>query len=79
MNNYWKSHDFYLACVILSTGHPLVSLERGSTKFTSFVFNLSPEKAESIISKHWSRSLKVPTRNLIEAINELKTRLHSGV
>ena len=79
INSKWKSKDFYLSCVVRASGVSLLSLETGNHDFAVFVFDISPEKAEKIISLHWSRKLKIPTRDLVEAINELKTRLHSGV
>jgi len=75
----WKSKDFYLSCVVRASGTPLIDLEKGNGDFIIFVFDISPEKAEEIISLHWSRKLKIPSRDLIEAINELRTRLKSGV
>ncbi|OGC69129.1 hypothetical protein A2415_00210 [candidate division WWE3 bacterium RIFOXYC1_FULL_39_7] len=75
----WKSKDFYLSSVIRAAGFDLLSLEKNNHDFSVFVFGISPQKAEEIISLHWSKQLRLPTRNLIEAINELRTRLKSGV
>lgn len=75
----WKSKDFYLSCVIRASGFELTNLERREHDFSVFVFDISPQRAEEIISLHWSKQLKLPTRDLIEAINELKTRINSGV
>lgn len=78
VNSFWGTRDFYLGSVVLASGAPLVKLERGNKNFVTFIFKISPEEAEGIISRHWSRKVSLPTRDLIEAINELKTRLHSG-
>lgn len=75
----WQSHDFYLCAICIAFGASLISLEKGNDRFVTFTLGISPDEAEKVISMHWSRELKLPTRNLIEAINELKTRLHSGV
>ncbi len=75
----WKSKDFYLSSVVRAAGFDLINLERKQNDFSVFVFDISPQKAEKIISLHWSKQLKLPTRDLIEAINELRTRLKSGV
>lgn len=75
----WKSKDFYLSCVIRASGFELITLERKEHDFSVFVFDISPQKAEEIISLHWSKQLKLPTKDLVEAINELRTRLKSGV
>jgi len=79
VKNQWKSKDFYLSSVIRASGASLIGLETGNHDFVVFVFDISPEKAEEIISQHWNRKLVTPTKDLIEAINELKTRLHQGV
>jgi len=79
MENLFKSNDFYLCAVCIASGASLVSLKRGEGRIATFVLNISSEKAEKIITKHWNRELIVPTRNVVEAINELKTRLYSGV
>lgn len=75
----WHSKDFYLSCIIRASGFNLIELKKGTGDFSVFVFDVTPEKAEQIISLHWSRQLALPTKDLIEAINELRSRLKSGV
>lgn len=75
----FKSNDFYLCACVLASGIPLKRVEHGDGKFMIFVFDDPDCKAEQIISDHWDRTLRLPTRQLIDAIHELKTRLHSGV
>lgn len=75
----FKSNDFYLCACVLASGLGLKRIEKGQGKFMVFVFDDPLFQAEQIISDHWSRKLLIPTRSLIEAIHELKTRLHSGV
>jgi hypothetical protein len=77
MEPVWKSKDFYLSCVVRASGAPLIRLEEGNHNFMVFVLGIDPGKAEKIISLHWSRELKIPTRDLVESINELRTRLKS--
>ena len=75
----YNSTDLYLSCIILSYGIPLIEICRETEKRVSFTFDISPNKAEEIIQKHWNRELILPTRNLIEAIQELKQRIHSKI
>lgn len=75
----YKSNDFYLSAVCMSAGCHLESLNRENRDFVEFVFKDSPDKCISIISKHWTGTLKVSSKKLIEAINQLKTRIHSNV
>ncbi|PIY71660.1 hypothetical protein COY87_05000 [Candidatus Roizmanbacteria bacterium CG_4_10_14_0_8_um_filter_33_9] len=73
----FSSKDLYLSCVILASGHDLIAINKITNKFVSFEFDISQEKAKRIIQKHWNRELLLPTRNLIEAIHEIKTRTHA--
>lgn len=73
----FKIHDFYQAAILKTVGLQLERLERGVGKFVDFVFSDPDYKAEETIERYWSRELKVTARDLIETINELKTRIHS--
>ncbi|MBI3379665.1 hypothetical protein HY029_02850 [Candidatus Gottesmanbacteria bacterium] len=75
----FKSNDFYLSACILASGIPLKRIEYGDPRSASFIFDDLENKVPQILADHWNKKLLLPTRNLIEAINELKTRLHSGV
>ncbi|OGK43431.1 hypothetical protein A2956_02485 [Candidatus Roizmanbacteria bacterium RIFCSPLOWO2_01_FULL_37_57] len=78
--NVYETQDFYISCVLLASGKlPLVALKRQSAKFVTFIFSDPESLAPQIIKAHWDRTNKIPSRNLIEAINELKTRIHNGV
>lgn len=79
MENTFKSNDFYTCAVCVACGAKLLSIEKTSHDFVNFVLNITPQEAQKIIKDHWNRELNIPTRDLVEAINELKTRLHSGV
>lgn len=79
MENLFKSNDFYLCAVCIASGASLVELKKENNKYFIFTINISSHEAEKLITRHWNRELKLPTRDLIEAINQLKTRLHSGV
>lgn len=75
----YKSNDFYQAVVLKTAGVPLVRLEKSSGRYFIFVFDDPNNIAEKIISQFWSRELKVDAKELIENINEIKTRIHSGI
>lgn len=80
MENYknFASNDFYLSSLILASGFPLTGIERNNGKIATFIFDCPESIAEEIISNHWNKTLQLPTRNVLEAIHELKTRLFSG-
>lgn len=73
----FRLNDFYQSCVLKTLGFPLLRLEKGSGKFVVFVFDDPELKAEETISKYWNRETKCTCRDLIETINELKTRIHT--
>ncbi|MGH7245783.1 MAG: DUF5659 domain-containing protein [Nitrosotalea sp.] len=75
----YKNVDFYLSACLLAAGAPLLRLEKQSSKTFIFVFKITGKTANQIIQQHWDKSLILPTKTLIDAINELKTRLHNGV
>jgi len=54
-------------------------LEKQDRQHFVFVFEDSDNQAELILSRYWNHELQVDARDLIESINELKTRIHSGV
>jgi hypothetical protein len=78
MENY-TTKDFYLTAVCMATGCTLLRLERNPNDLVDFVLKESPETCISIITEHWAGTLHVSSKKIIEAINELKTRIHSKV
>lgn len=74
----YSSRDFYISASLLAKGVHLIRLERETANNFLFVFSISTEQAKKLIQDHWNKELMVSTRDLIEAINELKTRLHNG-
>lgn len=75
----FKSRDFYTCCALRASNLVLRAVEPTSGKFANFVFENPQGEAEEIIRKHWSGELKVSTKDFVAAINELKTRLNSGL
>jgi len=73
----YESRDFYLSVCLLASGCKLIDVVRNGTKTCTFVFQVSPEKAKEIIRKHWNLELLLPSRSLVESINELKTRIYN--
>jgi hypothetical protein len=76
----YSTKDFYISCVLLASKKLILkSLEKTNGKLVLFIFEDPNSLAEKIIQDHWNRKNRIPSRDLIEAINELKTRIHSGV
>lgn len=73
------TQDFYISCVLKSAGLQLQNLIRNSNGKVTFVFANPNQIAETTIQKHWNKELKITSLDLVEAINQLKTRIHSGV
>lgn len=77
--NQFPTQDFYLSCVLKAAGLQLQNLIRNSNGKVTFVSANPNQIAETTIQKHWNKELKVISLDLVEAINQLKTRIHSGV
>jgi hypothetical protein len=77
-NTTYITKDFYISCCLLASGLQLLQLDKSNGKdFVYFVFQ--DLEQEAIVSDHWSRNLIIPTKDLVNAIQELKTRLYSKV
>ena len=74
----FRTHDFYHACVLKTIGFKLVRLERTNGKFADFIFEDPDYGAELAIEQYWNRETEVVAKDLIENINELKTRIYSS-
>lgn len=74
----FRSRDFYLSAVCMAAGCKLVGLDRSPVDFVEFILDETPERCHEIIASHWAGELVVGSKKIIEAINELKTRLHEG-
>lgn len=72
----FRTKDFYTSCVVLAMGCKFNRLERQQGDIAEFVFAEPPEKCLEIISRHWTGELKVSSKALVEAVKQLKTRLH---
>lgn len=77
--NEFKLKDFYQAIILMTTGFPLLRLERGNHKFVTFVFDDPKFLAEETLGRYWEGKIKVNAKDLINNIKELKTRLHSKI
>lgn len=73
----YKSNDFYQSVVLKTIGFSLLRLEKSSSRFFFFVFADPENRAKEAIEKYWNREITVVARDLIENINELKTRIYS--
>ena len=63
----------------MAAGLKLRQLNRLNNKLVEFIFDHSPKEVEAIIQSHWDRSLLVASKDLVEAIKELKARLYERV
>lgn len=79
LKKIFTTKDFYISACLLASGLKLIELLRKEDKLVVFLFEDEEDKAKEIIRNHWNRTHKIPTRDLIEAINELKTRIHNGI
>jgi len=68
--------DLYSAAVLRCQKYPLLDLEKSEGKHFFFVFDDSQNTAETVVQEHWDGNLKVNSRDFVESVRELKTRLN---
>jgi hypothetical protein len=74
--NEFRTKDMYSAAVLRSLSYPLINLDRSEGNYSIFVFNDKGLTAQETLQKHWNGQLEVNSRNFVESVRELKTRLH---
>lgn len=77
MEKIFKSQDFYTSVLLKTLGFRLIRLERLFGNLVTFVFEDPQENAQETIDQYWDRKIICNARDLIETINELKTRIYS--
>jgi len=77
MEKTFKLKDFYQSCVLKTLGFPLLRLDPQPGNFVTFVFSDPENRAPEAINQYWNREISLVARDLIETINELKTRIHT--
>lgn len=75
-NMEYETRDFFLSACILATSAKITKVIRQEGKICIFVFDITPDAAKDIIRRHWNGDLLLPTRSLIDAIHELKSRIY---
>lgn len=82
INEYEKRYetkDIYFGAVLLAFGSSLLSLKTSSNNQVTFVFDINKDFAEDLALRHFSGKLDLPTKDVLSAFKELKTRIHMGV
>lgn len=75
--NEVKNKDFYTACILRALGFPFERIEKGTDRFSLFVFFDPRGEAEEIIGKYWRRELPIEAKDLVDAIHDMKSILYS--
>lgn len=73
----YSTKDFYVAAVIRSLGYQM-ELDTSNRREVYFNFEDPKGTIEEVVKKYWAKDLMVDPRSVVESINELKTRMHSG-
>ena len=74
----YTTKDFYIAVSLVAAGFR-PSLERLDHKSFNFVFENEDGKVTEAVQKHWDGALFVSSTKMVQAMNELKTRIYEGV
>jgi hypothetical protein len=73
----FKTRDFGEAVIAHASGKQLINLEKGNGKFLTFVFSDPDYEVEDLIENHFARILKLPTKDVLNSVRELKNRIYS--
>lgn len=73
----FRINDMYQAVVLKVIGLELLTLERDQGNQVTFVFNDPNIQARKIVDRYWRYEVKVDAREMVETINELKTRIYT--
>lgn len=75
--NELRIKDLYSASLLRCLKYPLRELDRSEGKHIVFVFDDPEISAEHVLQQHWDGQLEVNSRDFVESVRELKTRLHA--
>lgn len=74
MKEYITS-DFYSACILRACNVPITDIFKTSKKTVAFSFSDRNNECSNLLDSHWDRQLNIPSKDLLDAISELKTRM----
>jgi hypothetical protein len=77
-SNELRIKDMYSAAILRSLKYPLIDLDRSEGNYVLFVFDDSNSGAEKDLRLHWDGQLEINSRDFVESIRELKTRIHGS-
>lgn len=70
--------DMYSAAILRSLSYRLIDLDRSEGSYVLFIFDDPESTADQVLRDHWDGELQVNSRDFVESIRELKTRLHGS-
>ena len=73
----YNTNDFYTASLLRSLGFEVLRIDFYTSKVATFVFSDPESNASEVIHRYWNRKIQIDARTLIDAINEMKTRLYA--
>lgn len=73
----FRTKDFAEAVIAHAAGKQLLSLQKGNGKFLVFVFSDPQFEVEDLIVNHFSGVLKLPTKDVLSSVRELKNRIYA--
>lgn len=70
--------DFYYSVVLKSLGYKLIFFEQTSRGLFEFTFDITQAEANSILTQFLNDDIQVKAKSFVEAINSLKSIIHSN-
>lgn len=78
INNSFETKDLNLACVLLSLGYTLDSIDKREPQKSIFIFlRQDGDGLDEIIQSFWARALKLDPLSVLTSLKLLKNRLYS--
>lgn len=73
----YTTTDFYSACILRAHKVQLTDIVKMSSRTVEFIFKENEEECGRLLKSHWDSELMLPTKDVVGAISELKTRMHT--
>ena len=73
----YKTSDIYLATALVTSGFPLLDLDRTNGQRMDFCFENSPKILETV-DKFWASNLIVEPQTLLGNLKKLKSRIYNS-
>lgn len=76
--NILKTNDIGSAAALISSGIPLLNIDKTDPKKVIFIFPNNKTIAE-LVKEYWDNKLHVDAKTLLDSLKSLKSRIYSSI